>query len=84
MLVTSAVFHLLMSWLKELAPMNISHARHRAVSQLPMSWLKAVALANMSCMVVTELVSQLPMSWLKLLAPWNMLPWSSPSSCPSC
>ena len=51
MVVTAAVFHLPMSWLNELASLNMCCMSVTcAVFQLLMSWLKAVASLNMSLM----------------------------------
>ena len=77
MSVTAAVLHLLTSWLKEVAPLNMSFmvvtllvsAQERAAPLL----LKPVAPLNMPLMSVTAAVFHLLTSWLKEVAPLNML-----------
>ena len=58
MLVTAAVFHLLMSWLKEVASPNILNMFFTdPVLHVLMSWLKTEALENMFFMDATLPVS---------------------------
>ena len=73
MSVTAAVFQLLMSWLKAVAPLNMYFmVVTAAVFHLLMSWLKEVAPENIDSMFVTFPVFHLLMSWLKEAAPKNM------------
>ena len=77
MSVTAAVFHLLTSWLKEVAPLNMSVHGPSPCSCRPRSGqrpllLKPVAPLNMPLMSVTAAVFHLLTSWLKEVAPLNM------------
>ena len=60
---TLSTFHLLMSWLKVLAPLNMSAmVVTELVSQLPMFPLKLAASLNMPLISVTPLVHDLASS----------------------